>query len=1423
MANEYLKRTPTSTGNRKIFTYAGWFKKNNGNGSDRFDIFNAYNTGSQEEEIGFRQDALRYLSSGSSLYGFDTTNKYRDTGNWFHIVFALNTTLESERKRSVIYINGVEVDTTTSSGIGAYVAKNFDSIAFNVADKEHNVLARKYSSSGRDYVEGGGFDIFFVDGQALTPDVFGFFKDGKGYQSSGTSQATDFRPGQWSPHSPRKIKTEIERRGGFGVNGFYLPMNDSSNPGADFHCDPNSIIKLKGEDLPQPRNGAPTTSDAYVSELRPETGSLGFDGVVAFDGSGDYLSIPSSSDFALGTGDWTIEYFAYPTSTAQYQRHFYLIGSSANNIEGIFADGNGISFGKTNVWAPSQVSHPLYRWNHYALVHDSTNMRLYINGNQVITSTDNFANENKSLHIGYSNSTFGGYFTGFMSNFRVVKGTALYTSNFTAPTEPLTNVTNTKLLCCNSSTSATASTVTPGTITANGNASATRNELTGSIVLAVPGVNTQSTGSELVTNGTFDTNVSGWTITDTGTIVRQSDGTAKVTRGSSAEVVYQDITTVVNTTYELSVDITDIAGSHGQVYVKSTPHSGSINTNIGYSFYTGTYKGTFTADTTTTRIILYAHPSGSTSYDNVSVKATTIPDYSADIKGSGTNKTLTVNGESGIRNNDTSGSAVNGYYGSALHFDGTGGGDYIDTGYSIDGTFGSGDYTIECWIHSLDDQGERGIFGMLGSQYGISLRQFGSYAAGGNLTLQAHFGQSAAGYRTGTTVRIQDQWNHVAMVKEGTIGTLYLNGVAVGIANNVSSTPYSTSNLVLGIYHSGSYPFRGYIQDFRVYTTAKYKGGFDVPKPYAPVGIESWRQVSDTCKNNFATLNPLSYQTTGTYGSSVPVLTNGNLTYTHGQTGQWERSNSTMGVGEGKWYFEFEVVTRPVTGNTENWAVGLRESDSSSFYGETDAFEDLGDHVYWIDAGTAKIVSNQDRSAGSTSGISAVANGDIINIAFEKTATALKVWFGKNGTYFNSGNPATGSNPAVNHSTTSTFIIPAVAYYQYSGQEEPVATFNFGQNPAFSGTKIAGTNADSNGKGLFKYAPPSGFLALCEDNLPTPAIADPGEHFKTVLYTGTGSSRAVTGVGFKPDFIWCKSRTNTEGHIIFDSVRGPEKRILAMGTQTEATSTGGVMSFDDDGYSTAQYTGTNQSGQDYVAWCWKAGGAAVTNNDGQLTTQISANQTAGFSIVTWLSNAVGSIQTLGHGLGKSPDFIIVKNRDYAYDWFVWHKDLANTTRGYLKLNTSNNEITGGNDTWSVSSTTFGLRQSSMANANTDDFVAYCWAEIEGYSKFGSYLGNGNADGPFVYCGFKPAWVLIKKTDGSGTENWRLFDSSRCPTNQNNIHLLPSSANAESTETGMDFLSNGFKLRHADAHQNQNGTTYIFAAFAESPFQTANAK
>jgi len=1220
MANEFLTRTPTSSGNQKVFTYSCWIKRNkisdwmrllsimNGNTDAIIQLTNV-------NKLRFREEVtspdIDYISS----------RPLRDVGSWMHLLIAIDTTAIQAEHRIRMYINGdslIEHGLDTESMPGD---KNLD-LQFN--DKlEHRFFARNNNS---EYFFGEAFDLFWVDGQALTPDVFGFNKDGDGYVSVGSTQSTDFRPGQWSPKAPRTIKSEINRRGGFGVNGFYLPMNDSSNIGADFHCAPDSIITLKGEDLPQPRNGLPTTSDNYVSQLRSDP----------------------------------------------------------------------------------------------------------------------------------------------------------YAAN---------------------------------------------------VVLAVPGVNTQPTGSELVTNGTFDTNVSGWTVTDTGTIVRQSDGTAKVTRGSSAEVVYQNITTVVGTTYELSVDITDIAGSHGQVYVRSTYNGGSLNTNIGYSYYPGTFKGTFTADTTTTRITLYAHTSGSASYDNISVKATTIPDYHANIKGSGTNKTITAYADASVRNpHQRHGRHVNGYYGSALSLDGTG--DVLKIASHADFNLGNGDYTIEGWYYDQETAINTGnrcywAIGGVNSEGTLALFRENQY-----LMLR---GRSPGDgtytniiYVTNHNIPVA-QWNHICTERYNGVITVYLNGVAIQ-TNLSESTTVSQGYFTIGAFSSGgSYPYYGYIQDVRVYKgVAKYKGGFDVPKPYAPengstnYGIETWRQVPDNCKNNFATLSPLSYQTTGTYGSSVPVLSNGNLTYTHGQTSQWERSNSTMGVGEGKWYFEFEVVTRPVTGNSENWAVGVRESDSSLFYGETDGFEDLGDHVYWIDGGTAKIVSNQDRSAGSTSGITAVANGDIINIAFEKTATALKVWFGKNGTYFNSGNPATGSNPAVNHSTTSTFIIPAVAYYQYSGQEEPVATFNFGQNPTFSGTVTAGTYVDGNGKGLFKYAPPTGFLALCEDNLPTPAIADPGEHFKCVLYTGDGnSSRSITGVGFKPDLIWLKSR-GSGNHGLYDSVRGPHKRL-----QSDSTAAEGTVVFpgaSSDGFNFGSETYYNGSSTNYVAWCWKAGGAAVANTDGSINSSVSANQTAGFSIVSY--TGTGSAGTVGHGLGKRPKVVIVKRRDAATNWPIFFDGISNNTNDLIQLNISNATATAGNffNSGDTTTTTFPLGTGDgQTNQSGSGHIAYCWAEIEGYSKFGSYTGNANADGTFIYCGFKPAFVITKRTDG--TSSWLIHDSSRDSVNPVMGALYTNSSDAEGRgSVRVDFVSNGFKHRNADGGAANNyANNYIFMAFAESPFQTANAK
>ena len=232
-------------------------------------------------------------------------------------------------------------------------------------------------------------------------------------------------------------------------------------------------------------------------------------------------------------------------------------------------------------------------------------------------------------------------------------------------------------------------------------------------------------------------------------------------------------------------------------------------------------------------------------------------------------------------------------------------------------------------------------------------------------------------------------------------------------------------------------------------------------------------------------------------------------------------------------------------------------------------------------------------------------------------------------------------------------------------------------------------------KGLFKYQPPSGFLALCDDNLPTPTIADPGKQFKTVIYTADDSSsgHSITGVGFKPDFDLVKRKNKHKIITSFGTILLEVLENVLISNVTngyESYSTGYLSSFDENGFSIGGNNFVNDNGQDYVAWCWKAGGPAVSNNDGSITTQVSVNQTAGFSIVTWLSNAVGSIQTLGHGLGKTPDFMILKNRDYAYEWWVWHKDLSDTTRGYLRLSSNDAEQTGGNDNGLSDPTTFGF-------------------------------------------------------------------------------------------------------------------------------------
>jgi hypothetical protein len=347
----------------------------------------------------------------------------------------------------------------------------------------------------------------------------------------------------------------------------------------------------------------------------------------------------------------------------------------------------------------------------------------------------------------------------------------------------------------------------------------------------------------------------------------------------------------------------------------------------------------------------------------------------------------------------------------------------------------------------------------------------------------------------------------------------------------------------------------------------------------------------------------------------------------------------------------------------------------------------------------------------------------------------------------------------------------------------------------------------------------STYKSLSTANLPDPAIdpakgENPTEYFNSVLYTGTGADQAITGVGFQPDWVWLKARNTTGSHGLFDSVRGATKRLSSNLTAAEDTAAG-VNSFDSDGF-TLDALNFNQNSNTFVAWNWKAGGSGVSNTDGNVTSTVSADTTSGFSVVTWTGDESVSDQ-IGHGLSQKPDVIIARRRDGTHAWVVWGEAIGTASNSRLFLNTTDAISTTG----SIGASTNTYFAYDVGGG--ESWLAYCFHSIEGFSKFGSYTGNGSTDGPFVYTGFRPAFVITKCS--SGSSNWNLLDSKRNTFNDADLHLLPNSTAAEATTTSnnLDLLSNGFKPRGAGGNTNTSGETYIFIAFAEQPFKFSNAR
>jgi hypothetical protein len=424
--------------------------------------------------------------------------------------------------------------------------------------------------------------------------------------------------------------------------------------------------------------------------------------------------------------------------------------------------------------------------------------------------------------------------------------------------------------------------------------------------------------------------------------------------------------------------------------------------------------------------------------------------------------------------------------------------------------------------------------------------------------------------------------------------------------------------------------------------------------------------------------------------------------------------------------------------------------------------------------------------------------GVVWQIAYD--AATQNIWIGYNNVWYTSAGANTGS-PSAGTGQTAT---ASGTVYPYFEAFNLVFNVNFGQRP-------------------FTYTPPSGFVALNTYNLSTPTIPNGAVYMAATTYTGTGATQVVTntvnGTAMQPDWVWLKSRSVARDHRLMDTVRGINNILYSDLTIAEAAGSA-LSSVNSNGFTLNTTDNQNVSSETYIGWQWKANGTGGSNTSGSITSTVSANTTAGFSIATYTGNGTSGA-TVGHGLGVAPAMIIVKNRSGTNYWIVWQQSL--TSIGWnLYLNATDAQQND-NQFQAKSSTTFTISNGASVNTNGSNYVAYVFAEIAGYSAFGSYTGNGSTDGPFVYLGFRPRFVMIKRTDS--TENWQMYDSSRNTSNVVGEYLLANSSGAGATITVLDMLSNGFKIRVSSSNPgvNTNGGTYIYMCFAENPFKYANAR
>ena len=717
--------------------------------------------------------------------------------------------------------------------------------------------------------------------------------------------------------------------------------------------------------------------------------------------------------------------------------------------------------------------------------------------------------------------------------------------------------------------------------------------------------------------------------------------------------------------------------------------------------------------------------------------------------------------------------------GSSRYF---GSGDYIDYNDSSL-VIGTGDYTVECWCY-WDDAYSGG--GAQNRNYLWDMQQSGVSSAHcyQRIFLDGTGGSTVSIYTMdddGTDASLlvwnafpKNQWVHVAQVRSsGTIKT-YMNGIerhSHTFTNNINAGQFNIG----GTEHGGFGSWSGYITNFKVYTSAVYTGSF------TPVRVPDDFDVSNlTAANDVVNDSPTDYESGGTVHGNFctmnPLNETSGITLSEANlriTGTGSAYGTFLMPRSGKYYWE-------VTANSAAY-IGI---DNRPFGGSS--------YVHYNPNGQKQVGGGYTSSYGSS-----FTSGDVIGVAVDMTSQSIT---------FYKNNTGQGAITFSSVSLTDKDIVPLV----YSDNSAEILT-NFGAKS-------------------FAHTPPSGYKALCTQNLPDlfsgDALNNPSKYFDIKTYSGTGSSQNITGLSFEPDFVWIKERNGTRSHILFDRIRGVGKSLRSEGNYAELNDPNSLTAFNSDGFTVGTEDRANNSSKTYVGWCWDAGTSAATvNTDGGIDpTHSWVNATAGFNIIRYQGN--GSNSTVGHNLGAKPHFRITKwysNSTVANEnWSVYHHKMGAGSMMNLDLTDAKGTSSVFFNNTEPTNTVFTVGTHNSVNEDDTYFISYNWTAIPGFSKFGHYVGTGSSTN-FIYLGFQPRWFLLKPDAGDA---WRMFDAERnAQTNPVNTQLQAQATNAElaANDYKMHFNSNGIELQASlNSGINGSGTNFYYAAFAEHPFKTARA-